>query len=107
MEKQPFKLTVNGEDFELNNRNSMLMTFIGELAVNNCVRLFTDAGEGQIWHDHEMFPEVANYMAQAELPLVMNIPEVPDEVAEANAKRLKGEDDISEEVEKWKRLFEQ
>lgn len=106
MEKQPFKLTVNGEEFELNNRNSMLMTFIGELAVNNCVRLFTEEGEGQIWHDNEMFSDVVDYMAEADLPLVMNIPEVPDEVAEANAKRLKGEGDINEEVEKWKRLFE-
>lgn len=106
MEKQPFKLTLDNKEFEINNRNSVLITYAAQLAIHNHLRLYTDECDGYIFQDEDGFAEVATYMVEAEMPLALNIPDVPDHVVELHATRLQGEDDIDEEVEKWRRMFE-
>ena len=108
MEK-PFHIKINGEEpFELSPYNSALVKFIGELALHNHVHMETPYGTGYIFQEVEGYDEVVEYMEENNYPMAINCPQVPEHVIEAHAQtieRVSG-NDVDEEVEKWRRLFE-
>ena len=108
MEK-PFHIKINGgEEFELNRHNSALVRYLGNLALHDHVQLATEYGTGYIFPEVDGYDEVAEYMEENDYPMAINCPQVPEHVIEAHAQTIEGfsDNDVDEEVEKWRRLFE-
>ena len=109
MEK-PFQINLNGgEPFEVNTFNSAVVKYLGALAIHNHVQMETPKGTGYIFPEVEGFDDVAEYMEENKYPQAINCPEVPDYIIEAHAATIENtseSNDLDEEVEKWRRLFE-
>lgn len=104
MEK-PFHIRLNGEEpFEVNTFNSALVKFIGALAMHNHVHMETDYGTGYIFPEVEGYDEVVEFMEENNYPMAINCPQVPEHIIEAHARTIEGmsDNDIDEEVEKWR-----
>lgn len=110
MNEQSFSIRINGdEEFEISRYNSALVRYLGELALHDNVQLFTKYGTGYIFQEVEGFDDVVEYMEANNYPQAINCPEVPEHVIDAHANTLintSEDDDIDEEVEKWRRMFE-
>lgn len=66
-------------------------------------------GTGYIFPEVDRYDDVVEYMEENNYPMAINCPEVPADVIEAHARTIEStseDDDIDEEVEKWRRLFE-
>lgn len=110
MNEQSFSIRINGgEEFELDRYNSALVRYLGSLALHDHVQIATEYGTGYIFPEVDGFDEVAEYMEANKYPQAINCPEVPDYIIEAHAATIENtseSNDIDEEVEKWRRLFE-
>lgn len=82
-EEPALNIKLDGQEFEINRRNTMLYTFIGELAIYDHIFITTCEEEGRqtgtyIFKPNKGYMDLATFMMEKAFPAQLNMPRVAD-----------------------------
>ena len=110
MEQQPVNIKLNGENIELNPRNTAIVRYIAKYAIHNHVMIQTEDDVEYVFREYAGSDELNNILEDRIYPMALHCPEPTENVIQKHYELLQklsvaqGED-IEEELEKWHRLF--
>ena len=111
MEYKPVRINMGDESLELTPKNTAIVRYIARYAIHNHIKLNVDGKDGYIFRECEGSDKLNAILEDRSYPMAIHVPEPSEEVIQQHYELLQqmseadGED-LDEEVEKWRRLFE-
>lgn len=107
--QEPLVIRINGNELELTPYNTAIVRYIARYAIHNHVRISLGQRDGYIFRECEGSDQLNNVLEDRLFPMASYVPEPTEEVIQQHHDMLmamRGDEDIDQEVEQWRRLFE-